>query len=120
LKHIFEGDVNARGRAVGYHYQGLPDTPGDIVPGTATSPNAYGVYQAQVTVNGIPKTANGGYSTFFPLEMSPQAVVDSINEAYNSATLVSGNTYIGPTSAGFNVLMYLTQGGKIISAFPDC
>jgi RHS repeat-associated protein len=37
LQHIFEGEVNSNGRAVGYHWEGLPNTPGEVVPGTETS-----------------------------------------------------------------------------------
>ncbi len=118
LKHIFEGDLRG-GRAGGYHYEGMPDTPGSTIPGTETPPNAAGVYQAQVSVNGVPKVTNGGYSTFFPEWMSPQGVIDAINEAYAGRTFVTGNTYNGPTSAGFNITMYLNRMNRIISAFPD-
>jgi Bacterial EndoU nuclease len=81
LKHIFEGELNA-GLASGYHYEGLPNTPGRIVPGTESFPNKYGVYRGKITVYGVRKPTNGGESTFFPESMSPQDIVDSINEAY--------------------------------------
>ncbi len=89
-------------------------TPGKIVPGTASTPDAFGVYTANVKVNGINKA---GFSTFFPDWMSPQDVVDSINEAYNGRTLVSGNEYWGPTSEGFNVTVIL-RSGRILTAWP--
>lgn len=60
----------------------------NIVNGTEVLINDLGVYKAQVEVNGIPKSGNGGYSTFFPKEMSPQDVIDSINEAYNNKVFV--------------------------------
>ena len=129
LKHIFEGQINFRGQAVGYHYEGLPGTAGHTVLGTACHPNTYGVYQAKVTVRGVPKLANGGYSTFFPKSMTPQQVVDSINEAYNNRSNVTGNICVGQTTspiltpsgiilAGMIIEMYLDSSGKIISAFP--
>jgi WXG100 family type VII secretion target len=120
IDHVFKGDLKGT-NAGGYHYEGVPNTGGSTVPGTETPPNEYGVYQAQVTVNGVPKTANGGYSTFFPKSMSPQEVVDSINEAYNSRSFVpgTGNTYAGQTSSGMTILMYLDSAGRIISAFPE-
>ena len=82
IEHIFEGQVNARGKAVGYHYEGIEGTSGNVIPGTESSVNNIGVYKAQVEVNGIPKTANGGFSTFYSKNLSPQQVVDAINEAY--------------------------------------
>jgi len=116
LKHIFEGDIRGT-RAGGYHYNMLRyGTPGKIVPGSATDPDVFGVYQANVKVNGIDKPG-AGISTFFPDWMSLQDVVDSINEAYNGRTLVNGNEYWGPTSEGFNVTVILRRGG-ILSAWP--
>ena len=119
IEHIFEGNVR-RGKAGGYHYECIKDTAGNIVNGTEVSINDLGVYKAQVEVNGIPKSGNGGYSTFFPKEMSPQDVIDSINEAYNNKVFVVGskNSYIGTSNNGLEIEMYINKNGKIISAFP--
>ena len=118
IEHIFEGQVNARGKAVGYHYEGIEGTSGNLIPGTESSINNFGVYKAQVEVNGIPKTANGGFSTFYSKNMSPQQVIDAINEAYKNQVYVRGNTYIGTTSSGMKIIMFLDETGKIISAYP--
>ena len=118
IEHIFEGQINRRGNAVGYHYEGIENTAGKVVEGTVTSPNQVGIYQAKVEVNGIPKTGNGGTSTFFKRSMSPQEVVDTINEAYASKSFVKGNTYLGQATNGIVIEMYLDKAGKIISAFP--
>jgi hypothetical protein len=104
--------------AVGYHCERLPDTGGCLVPGTETSPNSYGVYEAKVRINGVLKLANGGFSSFFPKSLSPQEVVDSINEAYNGRDFVQGNMYEGKDSSGMKIYMYLDVEDKIISAFP--
>lgn len=119
IEHIFEGNVR-RGKAGGYHYERIKDTAGNIVNGTEVLINDLGVYKAQVEVNGIPKSGNGGYSTFFPKEMSPQDVIDSINEAYNNKVFVVGskNSYIGTSNNGLEIEMYINNNGKIISAFP--
>ena len=121
IEHIFEGQVNARGKAVGYHYEGIEGTSGNVIPGTESSVNNIGVYKAQVEVNGIPKTANGGFSTFYSKNLSPQQVVDAINEAYSNCELKIGtrNTYQGITKNGMKIDMFLNQNGKIISAFPE-
>ena len=120
IEHIFEGQVNARGKAVGYHYDEIENTAGKVVVGTESIPNNLGIYKAQVEVSGIPKTANGGFSSFYPKGMSPQQVIDAINEAYNNCDLVIGtrNTYRGITTTGMEIDMYLDQNKKNISAFP--
>ncbi len=121
IEHIFEGQVNVRGKAVGYHYEGIEGTSGNVIPGTESSVNNIGVYKAQVEVNGIPKTANGGFSTFYSKNLSPQQVVDAINEAYSNCELKLGtrNTYQGVANNGMKIDMFLDQSGKIISAFPE-
>ena len=119
IEHIFEGNVK-RGKAGGYHYECIEDTAGHVISGTEVPINDLGVYKAQVEVNGIPKTANGGYSTFFPKNMEPQEVIDAINEAYDSRVFIEGtrNTYTGYTKSGIAIEMYIDANGRIISAFP--
>jgi len=117
LKHIFEGELNG-GIASGYHYEGIPNTPGRLVPGTETFPDRNGVYRGKVTVHGVRKPANRGKSSFFPNSMSPQDVVDGINEAYGRRRFIWGNTYEGETLLGMRISMRLDKAGKIISAYP--
>ena len=95
-------------------------TSGNIIEGTkGPALNDDGVYEAKVEVNGIPKKGNGGYSTFFPDHMSPQEIVDTINEAYSNIVLAHGNKYIGKSSNGLKIGMYIRESdGKIISALP--
>ena len=71
-------------------------------------------------MGGIPKTANGGFSTFYLKSMSPQEVVDSINEAYQNRVYIRGNIYSGLTSSGMGmeIEMFLEKNEKIISAYP--
>lgn len=121
LEHIFEGEVNSRGKAVGYHYEGIPDTKGEVIEGTRSTPNEEGVYTAKVRVDGVNKVSNGGKSSFFPEEWTAQEVVDNINEAYEDRIFVNGtdNTYRGETSDGVIIEMYIDSSNyKIISAFP--
>ncbi|KMP28360.1 cytoplasmic protein [Bacillus wiedmannii] len=118
-KHILEGEINWRGDAMGYHSEVLENTPGKIISGTKEVVNDQGVYKARVEVNGIPKSGNRGFSTFFPKDWSPQKIVDNINEAYNNRTYEFGNTYSGIGSDGIRISMYIDGNGKIISAFPS-
>src|SRR5699024_1082694 len=118
LKHILEGEINRKGDAVGFHYEGLPSVKGIVIEGTRTNPDKYGIYEAEVEVEGIKKRGNRGMSTFFPLHWNAQEVVDSINEAYDSKQFLNGNTYEGVTDEGVVIHMYLDKNDKIISAFP--
>ncbi|MCQ2022832.1 EndoU domain-containing protein, partial [Clostridium butyricum] len=118
LKHILEGEINKRGKAVGFHYERFPTTKGNIIEGTKSLPDELGVYTGRVEVSGIPKTSNGGQSTFFPESWTAQDIVDAINQAYVNKTFVRGNTYIGTLPSGMKIEMFIDQYGNIISAYP--
>ncbi|HLQ73582.1 MAG TPA: EndoU domain-containing protein [Bacillota bacterium] len=118
LEHILEGEINGKGQATGFHYDQLPTKKGEIIEGTETSPNEYGVYEAQVKVGDVEKTSNRGFSSFFPDEWNTQRVVDAINEAYDTKAHLTGNTYEGISDDGVSIQMYLDNNDKIISAFP--
>lgn len=121
LEHILEGEINKRGKAVGFHYEGFPTTKGNVIEGTKSIPDNLGVYTGKVEVSGVPKTSNGGKSTFFPENWTPQDVVDAINEAFTNKEFVQGtrNTYIGELKNGMQIEMYIdSTTNKIISAFP--
>ena len=109
LKHIFEGEINRSGSAMGYHYEMILDTPGTVIDGTISATNSSGVYEAKVKVNGVLKSGNGGTSTFFPKDMTPQGVVNAINEAYNNKTYVQGNIYRGPSNSGLKIEMFINE-----------
>ena len=66
-----------------------------------------------ILMGGIPKTANGGFSTFYLKSMSPQEVVDSINEAYQNRVYICGNIYSGLTSSGMEIEMFLDKNEKL-------
>ncbi len=119
--HIFEGDINKKGRAGGYHYDMVEGTSGNIIEGTkGPALSDAGIYEAKVEVNGTFKKANGGKSTFFPDHMSPQEVVDAINEAYSNKIYQEGSrgVYVGNIKEGIKIRMVLTDDGKIITAYP--
>lgn len=118
LEHIFIGEINKRGDAVGFHYEDFPGTKGEVILGTESSPDRHGVYEAEVMVDGVEKQSNRGQSTFFPEDMTAQEVVDAINDAYVNRTFLQGNTYEGLSETGIVIHMYLDQNEKIISAFP--
>ena len=118
ISHIFLGEINSRGSGAGYHYEGIEDSPGSVIEGTRSKPDLHGVYSGKVEVDGVKKTGNKGYSTFFPIYMTPQDVVDAINQAYENAERIGDNLYAGITDDGIEIDMYLTGKGKITTAYP--
>ncbi|NFO48550.1 hypothetical protein FDB40_16940 [Clostridium botulinum] len=115
IKHILEGEVNKRGKAVGFHMENIPTKKGEIIENTRSEVNEYDIYSAKVIINGVSKIAK---STFFPTSMTPQQVVDAINEAYTNKITTPTNEFIGNTSYGFKIGMYLNNDGNITTAYP--
>ena len=105
-----------RRQAKGYHYANIEGTAGEAIPDTRIE-LGNGVYKVDVKVNGVIKHAK---STMFPDNMSPQEVVDAINEAYYKRVKVTNtrNTYRGTSNSGLQIDMFIDKDGKIISAFP--
>jgi len=118
IEHIFMGTINSKGNATGYHYDGITDSPGKIIDGTKGKDDENGVYTAQIEVDGVAKISNRGMSSFYPEDMTPQEVVDAINEAYETRQEIAEDKYEGETSRGFLIQMYIDDNGRITTAFP--
>lgn len=119
IMHIFDGTLASNGSGSGYHYNMIENSRGAIIAGTKSKVDHHGVYTANVTVDGIPKSH---YSTFFPDVWSPQQVVDAINIACDDAIAHHRNP-VGDTWVGYyediEINLYLTRKKKLImSAFP--
>jgi len=118
LEHIFDGTINSKGNATGYHYTGVTDSKGELIAGTESKKDAHGVFTGKVKVSGVKKN---GFSSFYPEEWTPQQVVDAINEAYKAAlsdkSNPHGELWIG-YSGDLEIDMYLNNSKKITTAFP--
>ncbi len=117
IEHIFLGEVS-RNTAKGYHYDGISDSPGEIIESTRSELDEHGVYTAKVMVDGYKKKSNNGYSSLFPDDYSPQDVIDAINEAYENGEQINGDLYAGLTSDGIEIDYYLDNKGRITTAYP--
>ncbi|ASP25788.1 T7SS effector LXG polymorphic toxin [Bacillus velezensis] len=113
MKHIYHGEVNKRGKAVGYHHESMMG--GKIIPGTEKKPDENGVYMAKVEVGSVKKIAD---SSFFPREWNRADVLKAIDEAYHTRKQVRSNKYRGVTSTGIKIEMYLNSDGTIATAYP--
>ncbi len=117
IEHIFNGSVNSKGNASGYHYDMITDSDGKIIEDTRGPEDEWGVYTAYVTVKGKKKNH---YSSFFPDSWTPQQVVDAINRAREDALAndrKAGSTWIGYYE-GIEIDMYLDSSDRITSAYP--
>ncbi|MMZ64166.1 Ribonuclease [compost metagenome] len=91
----------------------MPNSKGKIV-GNVDTPNEYGVYRANIEVDGILKKAK---TTFFPKDWTPQQVIDEINIAFNNKVVYKNNRYRGTASTGMTI-EFVVKNGKITSAYP--
>ena len=118
LEHIFDGTINGKGKATGYHYTKVTDSKGRIIDGTRSDVDENGVFTGKVEVSGIKKN---GFSSFYPESWTPQQVVDAINTAYDDAIGDPNNPH-GSIWIGFcgdlEIDMYLNSDKKITTAFP--
>ena len=118
LEHIFDGTVNSKGKATGYHYTKVSDSKGKLIDGTRSDTDENGVFTGKVEVSGIKKN---GFSSFYPESWTPQQVVDAINAAYkdaiNDPNNPKGSLWIG-YCGDLEIDMYLDSNKKITTAFP--
>ncbi len=99
LRHIFCGEVNRRGMAVGFHSR-----PGGVNPGTVSGtgearpvrgyPGLYNLTRFQITQNG--ETQTKGISTLYPDKCSVNDVIAAIQYAFNNGQK-SGPKFTGPS-----------------------
>ena len=118
LEHIFDGTINGKGNATGYHYTRVSDSKGEIIKGTESEKDSHGVFTGKVKVSGVKKN---GFSSFYPEDWTPQQVVDAVNEAYedalNDKSNPHGSLWIG-YSGDLEINMYLDNNKKITTAYP--
>ncbi|MEW4286197.1 T7SS effector LXG polymorphic toxin [Priestia koreensis] len=115
VEHVFHGQINSIGNAVGYHHESMMG--GGEILRMLTPPNSRGIYKAEIAVHGKRKDAP---STFFPKDWDRVQVLNAINEAYENKRILNRRSryYEGTTSEGLKIRMYLDNQGKIKTAFP--
>jgi len=117
LTHIFEGQINKRGKPVGFHSRpGGRDPENARVVRVVDRPNPAGVYTAEVEIR------SGGRwlekrSTFYPDRMDRAAVVQAILNAFANRTSGGSEKFRGPSGRGFTIEGYY-QNGRINTAYP--
>ena len=118
LWHVFEGEINRKGKPTGFHSRpGGQDPANARVISVKDRPNKAGVYTANIEVR------DGGqwkskFSSFFPDSLSQQEVVNLIVYAFKNSKNPNEQPWSGPSGLGFQVQGYTSSRGGINTAFP--
>ncbi len=120
LTHIFQGEINRRGKPTGFHSR-----PGGIDPRNArlvkimSPPDRSGVYTARVEIRDL-KTGRWKrkFSSFFPDSMDRKEVIEAVLHAWKHRRRGMKNPWRGPSGHGFLIQGYTTRRGGINTAFP--
>jgi hypothetical protein len=114
LTHVFAGEINRRGKAVGFHSRpGGVDPQGSGIARIVDRPNRLGVYTAVVWIGRRGRTK---FSTFYPDRLTRAQVIGTILDAYRRGQR-RGARFRGPSGHGFTVEGYF-QNGRIHTAYP--
>lgn len=118
LHHVFEGEINRKGKPVGYHSRpGGQDPHGAKLVKIRDKPNKAGVYTAIIAVSDQGDWKEK-FSSFFPDSMSQQDVVDAVLNAYRNSSDKKKQPWQGPSGLGFDIQGYTMSRGDINTAFP--
>ena len=118
LHHIFEGEINRKGKPVGYHSRpGGNDPAGARLVRIRDKANSTGVYTATIAIKDGSQWKEK-FSSFFPDNMSSDQVVEIIIHAYNNSSNKKKQPWQGPSGHGFDIQGYTTRQGGINTAFP--
>ncbi len=120
--HIFHGEINRRGLAVGYHHRpnGKDSSNARMVKLTGL-PNRQGIYIGRVEIR---NPANGQWvsklssSTFFPDQWTQVQVLSEIQSAFTSANK-SKEPWQGTSPSGLKIEGYYSKAtNTITTAYP--
>lgn len=114
LTHLFAGEINRRGKPVGFHSRpngNDPRTSG--VVRIVDRPNRFGVYTAVVWIGRRERTK---FSTFYPDRMTQEQVIAAVLSAFHKGRR-RGENFRGPSGLDFTIEGYY-QGGRIQTAYP--
>jgi hypothetical protein len=116
LSHLFEGQINKRGKPVGLHARpGGVDPKGARLVRVVDGPNRVGVYVAKVEIRSSSGRWEEKTSTLYPDDFSEDDVVAAILAAFEQSG--GGEKWRGDSGKGFTIEGYF-QDGRINTAYP--
>jgi len=118
LWHVFEGEINRRGKPVGFHSRPGGNDPANArVVSVRDKPNPSGVYTATIEIRDGDQWKEK-FSSFFPDSMSRDDVMDAVVNAYRQSSDKNAQPFEGPSGLGFMIQGYTSNSGGINTAFP--
>ncbi len=119
LHHIFEGEINRRGKPVGFHSRPDGEDPSAArVVRIVDGPNGEGVYIADVEIQTRSGRWQGKRSTFYPDEMSRDEVIQAILHAWENGEKLRDSRFRGDSGEGFIIEGRTLENGRINTAYP--
>ncbi len=116
--HIFEGEINRKGKAVGFHSRpGGQDPANAKLVAIKSKPNNAGIYTATISVRDGQQWREK-FSSFFPDNMSQKTVVAAVLHAYKNSKNPDAQPWRGPSGHQFQIQGYTLSKGDINTAFP--
>ncbi|HEY2294639.1 MAG TPA: EndoU domain-containing protein [Thermoanaerobaculia bacterium] len=116
VTHIFEGEINKRGKPTGFHSRpGGKDPANARVVRVVDRPNRAGVYTAEVEIRSGSQWLSKR-STLYPDRLDREAVIMAVLNAFQKRS-GSGEKFRGPSGQGFTIEGYF-QNGRINTAYP--
>jgi hypothetical protein len=122
IGHVLTGEVNAKGKATGYHAEFAADGAARITPGSTVTQNANGTYQAPVQIwddakkQWVDKPGQG--STFFPPSWSEARITYEVTEAFKNKSPALKGGWEGTTPSGIKVQFYWDPKNLRTTFFP--
>ena len=116
VTHIFEGEINRRGKPTGFHSRpGGRDPQNARLVRIVDRPNRAGVYTADVEIRSGSQWL-GKRSTLYPDRLDREAVIMAVLNAFQHRA-GNGEKFRGPSGQGFTIEGYY-QNGRINTAYP--
>lgn len=118
--HVFYGEINRRGKPVGFHSRPEGKDPRHVrLVKRLDGPNPEGVYVARVAIRepGSEKWLEKN-SSIFPDAMTPQHVIQAILHAFHKGETDEHGKFRGPSGRGFTIEGWTLRDGKINTAYP--
>lgn len=105
-------------RAIGYRLENKESK--NVQVYSRSEADSRGVYAANLFLNNVRRRSRRNRSTFFPKDWKREQVTDAIFEAYQSKTQINiaNNQYVGQTSDGMIINLWLDESDRIIDAMP--
>jgi len=116
--HVFQGEINRKGKPVGFHSRpGGKDPANARIVRVKSGPNRAGVYTASIEIRDGQQWKEK-FSSFFPDNMSVDAVNAAISNAFKNSKNPDRQPWSGPSGLGFEIQGYTASRGDINTAFP--